>query len=80
MKTKKCQSLSIDSATKYPCLEAITRPYVPTPDAAYYLAYAEQTMRMHFSNGCYDPRLSPIKVGRRIMWKTAGLREILGVA
>lgn len=77
---QKHQNLRTDTATKYPPLEAVTRPYVPTPDAAYYLAYANQTMRMHFSNGCYDPRLSPIKVGRRIMWKTAGLREILGVA
>lgn len=66
-------------ATQFPPLELVNRPYVPTPQAAYYLAYAQQTMREKHMRGTYDPRMRPIKLGNRLLWPVAGIKAVLGV-
>lgn len=64
---------------EFPALEQVSRPYVPTSHAAYYLAYAEQTMREQHMRGTYDPRIRPIKRGNRLLWPLAGIKSVLGV-
>ena len=64
---------------KFPALELEVRPRVSTEQASFYLCYVPQYMRELHWRGCYDPRLSPIKVRGKILWSTAGIRAVLGL-
>lgn len=59
-------------------LERETRSALPTPEAAYHLNRAQQTLRLWacLENG----PLRPIRISGRLHWKTADLRRLLGVA
>lgn len=62
----------------FPPLESVTRPTVPTEQAAYYLERRPQTLR---GWACHeDGPLRPLRVNSRLHWKTADLRNLLGVA
>lgn len=61
----------------YPPLESVTRPTVPTPQAAYYLNRAQQTLRIWAMN---EYPIRPIRIHGRLGWKTADIRAMLGVA
>lgn len=61
----------------YPPLEQVTRPTVPTEQAAYYLDRKPQTMRSWASleNGV----LQPLRVNGRLAWPVKEIKKILGV-
>ena len=61
----------------YPPLEEVTRPTVPTDQAAYYLARKPQTLRgwASLENG----PLRPLRVHGRLGWPVAGIKSLLGV-
>ncbi len=61
-------------------LEQVTRPTVPTADAAHYLNRQPQTLRAWacLENGA----LRPIRINGRLAWSVAAIRALLngGVA
>ena len=63
--------------THYPPLESVTRPTVPTEQAAYYLNRRPQTLRAWAMRG--HP-IAPIRINGRLAWPVAELRRLLGVA
>jgi len=60
----------------FPPLEAVTRPTVPTRDAAYYLNRRPQTLRAWSSleNG----PIRPIHVFGKLAWSVSEIRALLG--
>lgn len=68
----------MESSTRHPVpLERETRANLPTPEAAYHLNRAQQTLRLWAmrENG----PLRPIRVHGRLAWPVADLRRILNV-
>ena len=61
----------------WPPLEAVTRPTVPTEQAAYYLCRRPQTLRGWACNE--DGPLRPIGVHGKLGWSVAELKKLLGV-
>ena len=70
------QSLPSTSTTHFPPLEEVTRPTVPTDQAAYYLNRQPQTMR---SWSCLQPSggIRPIKINGRLAWKISDIKALL---
>lgn len=62
----------------FPPLEQITRPNVPTEQAAYYLDRRPQTMRIWAMRE--DGPLRPMRINGRLAWPVSELRRVLGVA
>lgn len=60
----------------FPPLEQVTRPTVPTDQAAYYLNRQPQTMRAW---ACLEPRgaIKPIRINGRLAWPVAEIRKLL---
>ena len=61
---------------QYPPIESVTRPTVPTHQAAYYLNREPQTLRI------WAMRDHPIRPGRihgRLGWLISDLKRLLGV-
>lgn len=58
-------------------LERETRAHLPTPEAAYHLNRAQQTLRLWAmrENG----PVRPVRVHGRLAWPVADLRRILGL-
>lgn len=62
---------------QYPTLESVTSPTVTTPQAAYYLNRAPQTIRIW---ACRENGpIRPVRVHGRLAWKVSDIRRILGV-
>ncbi len=63
--------------THYPPLESVTRPTVPTEQAAYYLNRRPQTLRGHacMENG----PIRPLRINGRLAWPVSELRRVLGM-
>ena len=63
--------------TLFPPLEQVSRPTVPTEQAAHYLLRAPQTLRgwACLENG----PLRPVRVGRRLGWPVAEIKRLVGV-
>lgn len=62
----------------FPPLESVTRPTVPTAQAAYYLERRPQTLR---GWACHeDGPIRPLRVNSRLHWKTGDIRRLLGVS
>lgn len=59
-------------------LERETRANLPTPEAAFHLNRAQQTLRLWAmrENG----PLRPLRINGRLAWPVSDLRRILGVA
>ena len=64
------------SAAHFPPLELVTRPTVPTDQAAYYLNRQPQTMRAW---ACLEPRgaIKPVRINGRLAWPVAAIRALL---
>ena len=63
-------------AEKFPPLEQVTRPHVPTEQAAYYLNRRPQTLR----GWAMDGRIvQPRRVNGRLAWPVAEIKRVLGV-
>lgn len=65
---------------QFPPLEAVTRPTVPTEQAAYYLNRRPQTMRGWACAETFPDGLRPVRVLGRLGWPVEGIRRVLGVA
>ena len=59
----------------FPPLEQVTRPTVPTDQAAYYLNRQSQTLRAWacLENGA----LRPVRISGRLAWSVADIRKLL---
>lgn len=59
----------------FPPLESVTRPTVPTEQAAYYLDRRPQTMRAW---ACLDNGpIRPIRINSRLAWRVAEIKALL---
>lgn len=59
-------------------LERETRAALPTPEAAFHLNRAQQTLRLWAMRG--EGPLRPMRINGRLAWKTADIRKLLQVA
>ena len=68
---------AVSEPQRFPPLEQVTRPTVPTEQAAYYLNRKPQTCRAWacLENG----PIRPIRINGRLAWNVAELRRVLGV-
>ncbi len=68
---------AVSEPQQFPPLEQVTRPTVPTEQAAYYLNRKPQTCRAWacLENG----PIRPIRINGRLAWNVAELRRVLGV-
>lgn len=68
---------AVNAPQKFPPLEQVTRPTVPTEQAAYYLNRKPQTCRAWacLENG----PIRPIRINGRLAWNVDELRRVLGV-
>ena len=68
---------AVTEPQQFPPLEQVTRPTVPTEQAAYYLNRRPQTCRAWacLENG----PLRPLRINGRLAWPVAELRRVLGV-
>jgi hypothetical protein len=59
----------------FPPLEQVTRPTVPTDQAAYYLNRQPQTLRAWacLENGA----LRPVRISGRLAWSVASIRALI---
>lgn len=57
-------------------LEKETRAALPTPEAAFHLNRAQQTLRLWSMRK--DGPIQPIRINGRLAWPVADLRRILG--
>lgn len=59
----------------YPPLEHVTRPTLPTDQAAYYLNRKSQTLRAWacLENGA----MRPVRINGRLAWKVSDIRALL---
>jgi hypothetical protein len=69
MATKTIQPVSL-------ALEA--RATLPTPEAAFHLNRAQQTLRLWAMKG--DGPIRPLRVAGRLAWPVAEIKKILGVS
>ena len=69
---------AVTEPQQFPPLEQVTRPTVPTEQAAYYLNRRPQICRAWacLENG----PIRPIRINGRLAWNVAELRRVLGVA
>ncbi len=58
-------------------LERETRATLPTPEAAFHLNRAQQTLRLWST--LEDSPIRPLRINGRLAWPVAELRRILGV-
>jgi hypothetical protein len=63
----------------FPPLEMVSRPTVPTNQAAYYLNRRPQTMRGWACEESFPDGLRPVRVNGRLAWPVDGIRRLLGV-
>lgn len=68
---------AISEPQQFPLLESVTRPTVPTEQAAYYLNRRPQTCRAWacLENG----PLRPLRINGRLAWPVSELKRVLGV-
>jgi hypothetical protein len=63
--------------SQYPTLESISRPTVPTHQAAYYLNRAPQTLRLW---ACHENGpIRPVRLHGRLAWSVVEISRLLGV-
>jgi hypothetical protein len=61
----------------FPPLEQVTRPNIPTDQAAYYLNRRPQTLRIWAMK--QDGLLQPLRVNGRLAWPVKEIKKVLGV-
>ena len=55
-----------------------TRTVLPTPEAAFHLNRAQQTLRLWACRE--DGPIRPLRINGRLAWRVSDLKRILGVA
>ena len=68
-----------DFIPPFPPLERVTKPSLTTFEIAYYLNQSVSTWRIHACRKTYPDGLSPIKIGNRLNWPTAGVKKLIGI-
>jgi hypothetical protein len=63
----------------FPPLHEVTKPLLTNREAAYYSNLMEQTWRAYACYGNAPGGLTPLRIGGRLAWSTAGLKKLLGV-
>jgi hypothetical protein len=63
---------------QFPPLELVSRPTIPTEQAAYYLLRRPQTLRGWACTE--DGPLRPVRINGRLGWPVAAIKAVLGVA
>lgn len=67
---------TVSEPLRFPPLEMVNQPNVPTEQAAYYLNRRPQTMRLW---ACHENGpLRPIRVHGRLAWPVTEIRRIVG--
>lgn len=64
---------------KFPPLELVNLPTVPTEQAAHYLLRRPQTLRGWACAETFPEGLRPLRINGRLAWPVAELRRVLGV-
>jgi hypothetical protein len=59
-------------------LDRETRTNLPTPEAAYHLNRAQQTLRLWAMRE--DGPIRPLRINGRLAWPVARIKELVGVA
>ena len=72
-------SSAITEPQKFPPLELVNRPTVPTEQAAFYLLRRPQTLRGWASAEPFPDGLRPVRINGRLGWPVAGIKAALGV-
>ena len=67
---------SQNKSSQFPPLEAVTRPTVPTNDAAYYPNREPQTLRAWHSLGTGPIR--PTRIYGKLAWPVSEIRALVG--
>lgn len=63
---------------RYEAVDQEKRATLPTPEAAYHLNRAAQTLRIW---ACFESGpLRPLRINGRLAWPVADIRRLLGVA
>ena len=62
---------------QFPPLESVTRPTVPTEQAAYYLNRKVQTLRAWACLG--NGAIRPLRINARLAWPVKEIKKVLGV-
>ena len=62
----------------FPSLEFETRAVISTQAAAYHIGRQPQTLRIWACRGA--GLLQPVRVGSRLGWRTADIRQLLGIS
>lgn len=70
---------AVTEPSKYPPLELVNRPFVPTEQAAHYLLRRCQTLRSWACAETYPEGLRPTRIAGRLGWPVAGIKRVLGV-
>lgn len=65
------------AALRFPSLESVTLPAVPTEQAAYYLLRQPQTLRIWSMRE--DGPIRPKRINGRLAWSVAEIKALLGV-
>ncbi len=61
----------------FPPLEEVTRPALPTIEAAYYLSRKSQTLR---SWACFENGpIRPVRINGRLAWPVKEIKKVLGM-
>lgn len=63
---------------KYIPIEQVTKPLLTTPEAAFYLNRAQQTLRLWacLENG----PIRPIRINGRLAWKVSDVKAVTGTS
>ncbi|MEJ8813375.1 hypothetical protein WKW77_19970 [Variovorax ureilyticus] len=80
MQTKTAHALHAHFPKQFPPLELVTRPTVPTEQAAYYLQRSPQTLRVWACKETFPSGLRPIRIHGRLAWYVAEIRKLIGGA
>lgn len=76
--TTAAEQVYTEPGSKFVPLDRETRPALDTEAAAYHLLLKPQTLRRW---ACYENGpIRPLRVGGRLLWPTAEIRKLLGVA
>lgn len=65
-----------EASAPFPPLELVTRPHVPTEQAAYYLNRRPQTLRGWAMTGQV---IQPLRFNNRLAWPIEDIKRVLGV-
>lgn len=68
------------SELTFPPLEQVTKPLLTNRETAHYSNLMEQTWRAYACYGNAPGGLTPLRIGNRLAWPTAGVKKLLGVS